>query len=76
MVDEGPPIGNESFEDTIWDDSQLSVGDDFEWRPAINQEVLYRGIDLSNNNKNVLNQDLDKYMDSKLQLVAEALATK
>ena len=74
VVDEGPVDARESFDQSYLDESQLSVGTDGDSGPTINQEILYRGIDTTN--KRVHNRNLDEFMDSQLQWVAETLATK
>lgn len=75
IVDE-PPKQNESFDDSILDESYLSLGvGDSEEGPAIRAETVHRGIDFSNN-RMVLNSNLDAFMDRQLQLVAEKLADK
>lgn len=75
IIDE-PPRQNESFDDTMLDDSYLSLGvGESEDGPAIRAETVHRGIDFSNN-KMVLNNNLDAFMDRQLQIVAEKLADK
>jgi len=70
------PVGNESFDDTVMDESSMSLGvGDFEEGPAIHKEALHRGLNFTNS-KVVLSQNLDEFMDRKLQQVAEKLAEK
>lgn len=70
------PVANESFNDTYIDESSMSLAvEDFDEGPTIQQEVLQRGLDFTNH-KSVLNQNLDAFMDSQLQHVAEKLAEK
>lgn len=74
--DDEPTRGNESFDDTILDDSQLSLGvGDHEDGPTIRAEAVHRGLDFTNSRK-VLNENLDEFMDRQLQVVAEKLADK
>ena len=74
IIDE--PIANESFEDTIMDDSCMSLGvADYEEGPMAHEEVVNRNLDFTNN-KVVLSQNLEEFMDRQLQLVAERLADK
>lgn len=74
LEDEEPTKTQDSFDQTILDDSQFSmdVGDD---GPCFRSEAISRGIDFTNH-RQVLNEDLDKFMDRQLQLVAERIADK
>lgn len=76
ICDDGPARGNESFDDTMLDESQLSLGvGDHEDGPTIRPEMVHRGLDFTNSRK-VLNENLDEFMDRQLQVVAEKLADK
>jgi hypothetical protein len=67
---------NESFEDTIMDESQMSIGvDDFEHGPSMHTSTVHREIDFSKHRMSNT-RTLDQFMDEQLQMVAEKLADK
>lgn len=71
LSDEDPMNAYESF-----DESMMSIGfGEYEDGPSIRAETVKRGLDFRNT-KEVLNGDLDAFMDRQLQTVAEKLADK
>ena len=74
--DDIPPKDHESFDESMMEDSQYNydVGDS-EDGPSYKAEIIKRGLNFTNH-KQVLNQNLDEFMDKQLQNVAEKLAEK
>jgi hypothetical protein len=73
-ISDDEPCRNESFDDTIMDDSQISMDvGDFENAPSIRAETVTRGF----THKRMSNStNLEEFMDEQLQVVAIKLSDK